>query len=202
MKGYVYKLIHKQTGDILYVGSTVSKKLMYRLAVHRCLSLIHPNRPLYKAVHDLGGWDNIQIETLYEMDCERKIIYLKEREFIDTLKPPCNKVMPSHTVTPDEIKARARAAYARVSQTEEFKQKTKDKWRKLYDTRKEEVKAYSRAYYHRNKEAIKARRMLKCVQKNDIKEKSINKDNEDFQDVSPAVPADPAATASANTPDI
>ncbi len=67
MKGLIYKLV---CDDEVYIGSTVDLK--NRMRVHRRDAKRHPERRVYKHINENGGWDNVKVEIIDEVECESK----------------------------------------------------------------------------------------------------------------------------------
>lgn len=95
----IYRIINKQTGETLYVGSTTN--IRRRLTDHksRCHNpkATHYNYPIYQHIRELGGWGSITHIIIEQFsNCENKIDLLKrEQEFIDEFKSSKN-IMKSY----------------------------------------------------------------------------------------------------------
>jgi hypothetical protein len=98
-KSVIYRIINKQTGETLYVGSTTN--IRRRLTDHksRCHNpkATHYNYPIYQHIRELGGWESITHIIIEQFsNCENKIDLLKrEQEFIDEFKSSKN-IMKSY----------------------------------------------------------------------------------------------------------
>tara|TARA_R110001606_G_scaffold159311_2_gene303212 strand:+ start:1703 stop:2161 length:459 start_codon:yes stop_codon:yes gene_type:complete len=82
----VYKL---SIGDDFYIGSSKDmkqRKESHRKAYHYEYRKDH-NAPLYKKIRELGGWDKIKFEILYEGEGVKTEM---EQEYMDKLKPTIN----------------------------------------------------------------------------------------------------------------
>ena len=97
----IYRIINKETGENLYVGSTTNYNS--RMSEHKTYCKNFPihvrNRKIYQHIRSLGGWkfvDMIMVEEYRECqnDLQKR---KKEREYIDELKPLYNTIMPFTT---------------------------------------------------------------------------------------------------------
>lgn len=106
MRGFVYAVRDTSTDTIIYVGSCIRKYLSQRIGDHRKPSNTC-NTPFYSYVKDNGGWENFSFEQLeeYENPVRNDLLY-RERYFIETLDPLCNRIRP--VITKQECNERKR----------------------------------------------------------------------------------------------
>ena len=96
--GKIYKIVRLSDDVVVYVGSTTKQYLSSRLVEHKNMSKRKPNRKVYKSISDNDGWENHQIVLIELCDCNSKDeLHRKEREFIVSLKPIANIVIPMRT---------------------------------------------------------------------------------------------------------
>jgi hypothetical protein len=105
-KTVIYKIIVKDSGAVLYVGSStnfIQRKCRHKNNVTNEKSKDH-NFKVYQDIRNLGGWDFVDMIMVEEYsDCENNLQRLKrEREWIETLIPQSNILRP--TITTDEYK--------------------------------------------------------------------------------------------------
>ena len=97
----IYKIYCKDENirDI-YIGSTKNLNLRTSIHKHTCNNetLRYYNIKLYKFIRENGGWDNFKIEILKTYEIENiKEKLIKERKWIDKLKPSLNTQKPCRT---------------------------------------------------------------------------------------------------------
>tara|TARA_R110000823_G_scaffold41021_1_gene108285 strand:- start:1470 stop:1952 length:483 start_codon:yes stop_codon:yes gene_type:complete len=92
----IYKLVNNVDNKI-YIGSTCNT-LRQRKGEHKRSSKIHPERPVYKHLNQVG-WENVEIILIETHECKNKDeLHKRERHFIDELKPELNKQLPTRTL--------------------------------------------------------------------------------------------------------
>jgi len=92
--GKIYKLVHDD--KVIYVGSTISK-LNKRFVEHKGKSKRNPDRKIYKFISNVG-WNNVNIELIENFNCNnKKELELRERYYIELLKPDLNHNIPTRT---------------------------------------------------------------------------------------------------------
>ena len=123
--GKIYKIVRLTDDVVVYVGSTTKHYLSSRLVEHKRMSKRCQNRRIYKSISENCGWENHAIILIELCNCNSKDeLHRKEREFIVSLKPIGNIVIPM---------------------------RTKKEW--THDN-KEIIKEYKKEYYLENKENI------------------------------------------------
>jgi len=85
-KGTVYA-IKSLTSNYIYIGST-KQSLSIRYSKHKHDSKnLHRMKPIHKIILQNGGFDNFQIKTLKEVNCNSLIeLQLYEKKIIDNYK--------------------------------------------------------------------------------------------------------------------
>ena len=108
-KAKIYKLVDIATGDVLYVGSTLST-LKHRWQIHRAHFDHGFTRPLYDNLRGQGKTiQDTQIELITLFPCNSKYeLHSKERDIIKEVKPKWNKQVPTRTAAEWEIDNRVR----------------------------------------------------------------------------------------------
>jgi hypothetical protein len=76
-----------------YIGST--KNIIGRMSFHKHKSQNDVSKKLYRAIRNNGGFDNWECVILYTFDDLDNQRFIKEREYIDNLKPSLNSSIPS-----------------------------------------------------------------------------------------------------------
>jgi len=79
INGKIYKLINKNTQEIIYVGSTKQKYLSSRMASHRRDLKTKKNQKHYQFINSIGGIDNVDIILIENYPCENNE-QLRQRE--------------------------------------------------------------------------------------------------------------------------
>lgn len=126
--GKIYKLVHDD--KVIYVGSTV-QQLNDRLSCHKGTSKLKPDRKIYKFISNVG-WNNVDIQLVENYNCEnRNELELRERYYIELLKPDLNTQLPT---------------------------RTKNEWR---NQNKNKVLEMKNKYYNNNKEKVNEWRKAK-----------------------------------------
>lgn len=94
----IYKLIHQTDFDNqnIYIGSTTNfrgRKIEHKYRVNN-----GHNAMVYQFIRDNGGWEEwlmIPIET-YQCEC-KKDLEIRERYYIESMKPKLNRYIPTRT---------------------------------------------------------------------------------------------------------
>ena len=133
-KGKIYKLVNSVDNEI-YIGSSCSR-LSSRKAEHKIMSKRKPNYRVYEHLNSIG-WDNVSIILVENVNCQnREQLLMRERYYIDLLKPSLNKVIPLRTVK---------------EYYEENKEKLVEQSKKYYNQNKEHIAQRRKQYYNANK---------------------------------------------------
>jgi putative cell wall-binding protein len=149
---YIYNIIDKATGKVLYVGST--KNFYKRNICHKSDYNNNSNFLIYQKIRELGGWDFIEIIIIEECKCESKEEQLKkEREWYDKLNPLYNSILPF--ISNKEKKEFAKEYH------EKNKEKIKEIQKKYREENKEKIKEIQKNNYNKNKEKYKEK--INCI---------------------------------------
>ena len=139
----VYKLKKNDDYDDvnIYIGSTSNFK--NRKNVHKSAcnneNMRSYNKPAYLFIRDNGGWDEWVMIPIEEWPCENKNqLEIRERYWIDFLKPKLNKVVPTRT-------------------GKEYREVNKDKIKEYREVNKDKFREYRRQYYEDNKDKLNER---------------------------------------------
>ena len=83
-------------GEEAYVGSTT--RLNRRISAHIYDFKKHINRKLYNAIENIGGWENVDIIILQEMEntCKNDMLS-SEKMWINRLNTTLNVISPCNT---------------------------------------------------------------------------------------------------------
>jgi hypothetical protein len=95
--GKIYKMVSNKAGDDkIYIGSTCAT-LRLRKSNHKKKMKIYPNRDVYKHFIEMG-WENVSLILLEEYKCNNKLeLEMRERKWIEELKPVLNYITPTRT---------------------------------------------------------------------------------------------------------
>ena len=154
---YIYQIsCRDDTIKDSYIGSTcdiVRRGRQHKTKCHNERSPHHQLR-VYQCIRANGGWINWTVTVLEEFQCESKMEKTKkERSFIEQLQPTLNVRMPSNHQTGDQYDRKEyRTAYHETYYNNNRQQILENK-RMYYVQHIEEIKAYDKARYIKNKEA-------------------------------------------------
>jgi len=142
--GIIYKLKHYLDYDDLniYIGSTCNFK--HRKNGHKtCCNnekSTNYNFFVYKYIRDNGGWDDWVMTPIEKYSCDsKKELEIKERYYIDLLRPTLNKQIPTRT---------------QKEHYEDNKEKINKNNKKYNNDNKEKLLEYKKNYYEDNKEKL------------------------------------------------
>lgn len=132
----IYRLINKETGENLYIGSTTNYNK--RMSNHK-FNCNNPNAayynvPIYKHIRELGGWEFVRHVMIEEFTtCQNKLqLIRREQELIDAQNATQNSVRAYRT-------------------EEQKKQQDCVKSKKYHDANKEKIKERKRIWYLKKK---------------------------------------------------
>jgi hypothetical protein len=153
--GKIYTIRCRYDDNLIYVGSTVEKKLCDRMSKHRCHSKLDRcmNYPLYQEVNKTN-WDNWFMELYEDYPCENKA-QLNQREGqiireIGTL----NKLVAGRSPkeyrreNADKIKEKGKQYY------HDNAEKIKESRKEYHRNNTEKIRERGKQYYHDNSEKI------------------------------------------------
>jgi hypothetical protein len=150
----VYKLCCKDASITdEYIGSTCNKykrKQEHKSCWNNENSKAY-NRLVYQFIRANGGFHNFDLIVIEEYPCESKVqLEMKEREYIERLRPTLNKQIPTRTSQEYRETHREEIREYRETHREEIKE-----YKKRYiDKNIEEIKEYQREYYEKHRESI------------------------------------------------
>jgi len=125
-KGKIYKIVN-DLNDEIYVGSTVNT-LSQRMAHHKYNFEKYPERKIYKFIRDIGGdWSHCKIILIEDYPCERKEQLLQREQY-----------------------------YKKIATLNDNNCYGLDKkrYKKWYESNKDNIKEYKEKYYESNKDKI------------------------------------------------
>ena len=144
----IYKIKHNEDYDdkTIYVGSTSNFK--NRKNQHKCNcnneKNIKYNYTVYQYIRDNGGWEQFVMIPIEQYPCNNKDeLKIKERHYIDLLRPTLNKNIPSRTLK---------------EWREDNKQKLGEKEKNYRKNNKKQLLEYQQKYGKDNKEKLAERR--------------------------------------------
>lgn len=162
----IYKLCCKNASITdEYIGSTCNK--YKRKQGHKCCcnngNNDKYNFSVYQFIRANGGFNNWDMIILEEYPCESKVqLQMKEREWIERLRPILNRQIPTRTRQEyyDECKEKYKQYYEehreeRIQYYEEHKEEFKEQQTLYYKKNKDEIREQQTQYYEKNKDKIK-----------------------------------------------
>ena len=159
--GVLYKLV---VGENYYIGSSIDT-LSSRLSRHYKTSRETPDRKLYKAVGEGGGWANVKVEVIETLVVlSKQDLWKREDEYIRLDDPKCLNTLRA-ILTPDERRTQLnetkRRCWKKWMEDPEFAENQRQKKREFYQRNKtdpeflEKKREIAKASYHRRKKADK-----------------------------------------------
>lgn len=143
-KGTIYKIINRETTEVVYIGSTNNYK-QRKLNHKSTCNNINSNRynlMIYDIIRSNGGIDNFKFKRIKAYYNILKIdLHKKERKYIAKYKPMGNKVIPTRT-------------------DQEYRDHYREKRKQLDQKNKESIKERRKQWYQNNKENIAKRQKL------------------------------------------
>ena len=140
----IYKLKHNEDYDDLniYIGSTTNFRGRKNAHKGNCNNekKVEYNYQVYQYIRDNGGWDDWVMIPIEQYSCDsKKELEIKERYYIDLLRPTLNKYIPTRTLK---------------EYYEANKEYCKEKSKKYHEDNKEIINQKHKEYYKNNKEII------------------------------------------------
>jgi hypothetical protein len=139
----VYKLCCKDASITdEYIGSTCNKHKRKQEHKNCCNNENRKayNRLVYQFIRANGGFINWDMIILEEYSCESKVqLEMKEREYIERLRPTLNKQIPTRT---------SQEYY------QEHREDIKEYKKRHYQENIEDIKEYKKRHYQENREEI------------------------------------------------
>jgi hypothetical protein len=134
----IYKLCCKDASITdEYIGSTCNKYKRKQQHKSSCNSenMKGYNRLVYQFIRATGGFDNFDLIVIEEYPCESKVqLEMKEREYIERLRPTLNKNIPTRT---------------KQEYNEENREDISEYNKQYREENKEEISEYHKQYYER-----------------------------------------------------
>ena len=191
----IYKLKNNEDYDDIniYVGSTTNFRVRKNNHKSSCNNENNKdyNMPIYQYIRNNGGWEQFVMTPIEEYPCNSKNEKeIKERYYIDLLKPKLNKIIPTRTnkeyyeENKNELLNRAKIYYQnnkeeKCLKTKEYRENNKEKIKEYRENNKEKISKKKKEWYENNKEKNKEKgkeRAKKYYENN--KEKINEKRNE------------------------
>ena len=161
--GKIYKIVRLSDDELIYVGSTTKHYLSSRLVEHKNMSKYRPNIRVYKSICDNGGWENHAIILIEHCDCNSKDeLHRKEREFIVSLKPIGNIVIPMRTKKEWTLDNKEKIKQNKKEYHIDNKEKINQKAKQYHIVNKEKLNQKSKQYYIDNKEKLNQKSNCSC----------------------------------------
>jgi hypothetical protein len=192
----IYKIKHnKDYDDInIYVGSTTNFRVRKNKHKSSCNNenTKDYNYPIYQYIRDKGGWDKFVMIPIEEYPCNSKNEKeIKERYYIDLLKPKLNKQLPTRTNkewyedNKEQICEKKKEFYE--NNKEKIIEKEKKRGKEYYQNNKEKISEKRKEWYEDNKDQIieKRKEKVECqcgsiVRKFGIKEHQKSQKHKNF----------------------
>jgi|DEB0MinimDraft_6_1074348.scaffolds.fasta_scaffold12927_1 hypothetical protein len=183
-KTVIYKIKHNEDYDDIniYVGSTTNFKGRKHRHKSNCNNenSKNYNNPIYQYIRDNGGWEQFVMIPIEEYSCNsKKEKEIKERYYIDLLKPKLNKNLPTRTRKEWREDNKQKIKEYREDNKElilekykewcennkekikEYRENNKEliseKYKEWRENNKEKIKERAKEYRENNKEKIKER---------------------------------------------
>jgi len=189
---FIYKLKHTEDYDDLniYIGSTTNfrgRKYGHKSSCNNEKQKEYDYK-VYEYIRKNGGWNEWVMIPIEQYSCNsKKELEIKERYYIDLLRPTLNKHIPTRNQkeyyenNKDKVLKKHKEYYENnkekinkqnkkwkeankekiTEQAREYYENNKDKvlkkHKEYYENNKEKIKQYEREYYESNKEIINER---------------------------------------------
>jgi hypothetical protein len=143
-KTVIYKIKHNEDYDDIniYIGSTTNFKVRKNQHKNSCNNENNKdyNYPIYQYIRDKGGWEKFVMIPITNFPCNSKNEKeIKERYYIDLLKPKLNKQLPTRT---------------NKEWREDNKELILEKHKEWRDNNKDKISENGKIYRENNKELI------------------------------------------------
>ena len=157
--GIIYKLKHYLDYDDLniYIGSTCNFK--HRKNGHKTNcnneNRKHYSSKVYEYIRNNGGWDDWVMIPIEQYSCDsKKELEIKERYYIDLLRPTLNKHIPTRTFKEWYENNKEKIAEYHKERYENNKEIINQKQKEYNEANKKKINKYKKEYYENNKEII------------------------------------------------
>ena len=154
--GKIYTIRCRYDDNLIYVGSTVEKKLCDRMSKHRCDSKRDRfmNYPLYQEVNKTN-WDNWFMELYEDYPCESKEQLNKREGQIIREIGTLNKQVAGRTLKEYLLENADKIKERKKEYRQENAEKIKGKRKQYYRANSEKIKEKNKQYNCENAEKIK-----------------------------------------------
>jgi hypothetical protein len=192
----IYKIKHNEDYDDIniYIGSTTNFRVRKNQHKTNCNNENNKNYniPIYHYIRANSGWDNFVMVPIEEYPCNSKNEKeIKERYYIDLLKPKLNKYIPTRTNKEWRENNKEKKKEIDKIYRENNKEKIRENKKIYYENNKEKFrekgKERAKKYYENNKEKINEKRneKVECqcgsiVRKGDIKRHENSQKHKNF----------------------
>jgi len=156
---FIYKIKHNEDYEDLniYIGSTTNfKNRKYQHKVN-CNNENHQNysSKVYEYIRNNGGWDDWVMIPIEQYSCNsKKELEIKERYYIDLLRPTLNKNIPTRTFK-ERYENNKEIIYQKAKEYYEVnKEIINQKHKEYYENNKEIINQKVKEFYEKNKEII------------------------------------------------
>jgi len=155
----IYKIKHNEDYDDLniYIGSTTNFKNRKNSHKNKCNNEIHKdyNFKVYQYIRDNGNWDEWVMIAIEKYSCnDKKELEIKERYYIDLLRPTLNKHIPTRTVKEWYDYNKEKIKEQRKEYQQNNKEKIKEQKKEYRDNNKEKINEKAKEKYQNNKEKV------------------------------------------------
>ena len=164
----IYRIINKETGENLYVGSTCSyNKRMFKHK-YDCSTPSSKayNSPIYIHIREIGGWSAVRHVMIEQYtDCQDKLQLIKrEQEYIDQYTGTKNAVRSYTTIEQkkDQQKEVNKKYYIEHA----------DKIKQYYNENSDKIKEQRRQYRIEHADKIKDQRRQAYLKKKQLQDQS------------------------------
>ena len=179
--GLIYKLARRDGHGECYVGSTCDLRTRRQAHKNNCMRHDTPKGQyaLYVHIRANGGWDEWNCVPIEEFPCEtRTQLLIRERHWVDTLKPSLNSHMPASIAlgggqvaynrtnaaawamaNPERVRERSRAYRA------EHREAVLQKKREYREQNREALRGKARLHREANREMLRERQRAYMAKK-------------------------------------
>jgi len=163
-KSIIYKIKHNEDYDDtnIYVGSTSNFKQRKYKHKSNCNNEKDKkyNIPIYQYIRANGGWDEWVMIPIEPYPCNSIIeLEIRERYYIDILRPTLNKQLPTRTQKEYYENNKEQI----IERNKKYNKNNKEKIKQYYEDNKEQIIEISKKRYEANKEQIAERQNEKVI---------------------------------------
>ena len=178
-KSIIYKLKHNEDYDDnnIYIGSTSNFKNRKYQHKNKCSNEKSKeyNYYVYQFIRANGNWDNWIMTPIEQYSCNsKKELEIRERHYIDLLKPTLNKYIPTRTLKEYRQDNKEQLA----EKLKQYYEDNKEKSKQYREDNKEKIKEKRKQHYENNKEKL-LEKGKKYKETNNEKIKQYREDNKE-----------------------